>query len=255
MKYIVHLFRMLYKIYYLVYFVVSFLVCYPIFYYLLIDPKHFSKAFVLMRWFAVLWQFFALAPVRVRGIGNIPVDGPFIICANHTSYMDIPVMYCVFKRYFVFVGKKEIEQWPLFHIFYTSGMNISVDRDSPNASFDAFKRMLIEIDRGHPLAIFPEGTIPKHVPELGEFKPGAFSIAIRKQIPVLPVTFVSNWERLQRSGLWSGKASPGFSDVIIHKPVFTKGLNKNDTDDLQNKVKAIIDTPLKERYGWLKTKH
>ena len=202
-----------------------------------------------MRWFAIVWQAFAFTPVRARGRNNIPNEGSFIICANHTSYMDIPVMYCVFKRYFVFVGKKEIEKWPLFHIFYTSGMNIAVDRDNPAESFDAFKRMLQEIDRGNPLAIFPEGTIPKNTPELGEFRSGAFSIAIRKQIPIIPITFVTNWQRLQRSGVWNGKAGPGFSEVVIHEPVSTLGLTKKDTDNLQKIVREIINKPLKYRFG------
>ncbi|KAB2879618.1 1-acyl-sn-glycerol-3-phosphate acyltransferase [bacterium] len=249
MKYLLLPLRVIYKIYYLTYFVLSFLICYPIFYYLLASRSRFLKAFILMRWYALVWQFFAFSPVRVRAVSNIPCNGSFIICANHSSYMDIPVMYCVFKRYFVSVGKKEIEKWPLFHIFYTSEMNIAVDRDSPSASFDAFKRMLTEIDKGNPLAIFPEGTIPKHAPKLGDFKSGAFSIAIRKQIPILPVTFVTNWKRLQRSGVWEGKAGPGFSEVVIHEIVDTTGLTKKDTDDLQIRVKKIINRPLKERFG------
>lgn len=202
-----------------------------------------------MRWLSICWHTSILVPVRVRGYSNIINEGSYILCANHSSYMDIPAIYCVFSKYFVFIGKKEIEKWPLFHIFYTSGMNITVDRDNPSESFDAFKRMLGEIDKGNPLAIFPEGTIPKHVPELGEFKSGAFSIAIRKQIPVLPVTFVTNWERLQRKGLFSGKTGPGYSEVVIHEPIITKGLSKKDTDELQKKVREIINKPLKERFG------
>lgn len=238
-----------YKLYYFLYFVISFLAAYPVFYYLLSDRKRFPRAFVVMRWFALIWQSFAFVPIRTQGRSNIPDKGSFIICANHTSYMDIPVIYCLFKNYFVFVGKKEIEKWPLFHIFYTSKMNISVDRESPSGSMEALKRMLEEIEKGHPLAIFPEGTIPKTVPELGEFKSGAFAIAIRKQIPILPVTFVTNWKRLQRSGLWKGHAGPGYSEVVIHEPVPTTGLTKKDADRLQEKIRAIINIPLKEHFG------
>ena len=249
MNYIFLPFRVIYKVYYLLYFIFSFIMFYPIFYYLLSDSKRFPKAFVMSRWYALLWQFFALAPVRAHGSSNIPKEGAFIICANHTSYMDIPVIYCLFKKYFVFIGKKEIEKWPLFHIFYTSKMNISVDRDSLSGSMEALKRMLEEIEKGHPLAIFPEGTIPKSVPVLGEFKSGAFAVAIRKQIPILPVTFVTNWKRLGRSGLWKGHAGPGFSEVVIHEAVTTTGLTKKDADSLQKWVRMTINIPLKERYG------
>ncbi len=58
----------------------------------------------------------------------------------------------MFEDYFVFTGKKEVEKWPLFHIFYTSGMNILVDRKNKMGLIKAFKRMMEVIDEGHPLS-------------------------------------------------------------------------------------------------------
>ncbi len=203
----------------------------------------------MMRWFAVAWQWCALAPVRISGRENMIPRGSYIICANHTSYMDIPVTYWVFQNYFIFVAKREVESWPLFRIFFTSKMNITVDRDSITGSLEAMKRMLEEIDNGHPLAIYPEGTISRSAPVMGDFKPGAFAIAIRKQIPILPVTFVNNWQRLQRNGKWHAMAGPGYSEVVIHPPVNTVGLTKKDADDLAQRIKKIINLPLNEKFG------
>lgn len=202
-----------------------------------------------MRFYARVLNFFAIVKIKVRGIKNIPVTGSYIICPNHSSFLDIPCIYIIFKKYFVFTGKKEIEKWPLFHIFYTSGMNILVDRSNRAGAFRSFKRMAEEIDRGNPLMIFPEGTISKVAPSLTDFKSGAFAMAIQKEIPIIPVTFITNWKRLQRSNFFSGKAGPGLSEVVIHKPVYTSELKKNDTDFLQNKVREIINEPLKENYG------
>ncbi len=140
---------------------------------------------------------------------------------------------------------------PLFHIFYTSKMNITVDRASRIGAFKAFRRIAEEIKEGHPVIMFPEGTISKEAPKLTSFKSGVFVLAIQNQVPILPVTFVNNWKLLQRTGLWKGKASPGIIKVIIHKPVPTTGLTKKDTDFLQQKVRGIIDAPLKERFGAL----
>lgn len=96
--------------------------------------------------------------------------------------------------------------------------------------------------------IFPEGTISKEAPQLSAFKSGAFAMAIQKQIPILPVSFITNWERLQRADFFMGKASPGLSEIIIHKPILTSGLTKHDVDFLQNKVLDIINAPLIKRY-------
>ena len=221
----------------------SVILTYPILYYLLADPKRFPLAFKLMRLHGFLLLVFAGAHLRVIGKENIPEKGAFIICPNHTSFLDIFCIYTLFKRYFVFTGKKEIEKWPLFHIYYTSGMNILVDRDSKTGTFVAIKRMSKEIEKGNPIAIFPEGTISKQVPVMAPFKSGAFAIAIQKQVPILPITFVSNWKLLQGNSFMKGKSGPGIAEVVIHKPIMTSGLRKEDIEELQNRVREIINEP------------
>lgn len=244
MRYVLLPFRVIYKIYYLIFFVLSLLILYPIMYYFLSNPKRFSKAFTVMRFHAFALLLFAGARLKVRGAENIPSIGAYIICPNHTSFLDIFCIYAIFSKYFVFTGKKEIEKWPLFNIYYTSGMNILVDRHSKTGDIRALKRMSQEIDKGNPLVIFPEGTISKQAPLLAPFKPGAFAIAIQKNIPIVPVTFVTNWKRLQRSGIWKGKASPGIAEVVIHKPILTNKLCKENIYQLQNDVQKTIDAPL-----------
>ncbi len=213
-------------------------------YHLLAKPNRFPKAFTAMRIHAFLLLFFAGAILKVKGRENIPQNGAYIICPNHTSYLDIFCLYTIFPKYFVFTGKKEIEKWPLFHIYYTSGMNILVDRDSKTGMFKTLKRMSHEIEIGNPLAIFPEGTISKEAPKLTTFKSGAFAIAIQKQVPILPITFVSNWKILSRSGFWKGIDGPGIAEVVIHKPVPTIGMKKGNMNLLQSDVIAIICSAL-----------
>lgn len=187
--------------------------------------------------------------MKVEGRENIINDRPFLISSNHSSFLDIPCLYSMFDQYFVFTGKKEVGKWPLFHIFYTSGMNILVDRKNKMGLVTAFKRMMEVIDEGHPLVILPEGTISKTAPNLTEFKPGSVSLAISKQIPILPITFTTNWIRLQRKGFFKGLASPGISEAIIHPIISTDGLTKNDADALQLKLRGVINSPLHRKYG------
>jgi 1-acyl-sn-glycerol-3-phosphate acyltransferase len=250
MKYILFPFRIIYKIYFTLWFGLFLVLMYPVFKYYLSSPARFPKAFQSMRFFAYVLNLFAGIRTKADGLNNIPSDGAYIICPNHTSFLDIPCIYIMFKKYFIFTGKKEIEKWPLFHIFYTSGMNILVDRNSRSGAFRAFKRMAEEIDKGNPLAVFPEGTISKQAPKLSEFKSGAFAIAIQKQIPILPITFLSNWKRLQRGAFLTGIASPGIAAVVIHQPVSTVGLTKDDVDALEKQVYEIINAPLKKRYNF-----
>jgi len=241
--------RVLYKIYNLFYFILILILFYPIFYFLLAKKERFPMAFKVIRFFSQLWLYGVGVFIKVKGRENIIKGKPFLICSNHSSFVDPAPLYAIFTEHFVFTGKKEIEKWPLFHIFYTSGMNIFVDRHSKIGALKSFKRMMEVIDEGYPLVILPEGTIPKDAPRLGEFKTGAVSIAIHKQIPILPVTQTTNWKRLQRGGFFTGLSSPGIAEVVIHEPISTIGLTKQDTEALQEKLRAIINGPLHEKYG------
>lgn len=200
-----------------------------------------------MRVYCKLWLFFYGVYLKVDGRENILKNQPFIICANHSSFLDIPCLYSMFNEYFIFTGKQEIEKWPLFHIFYTSGMNVLVDRKNKQGVLKGFKHMVKVLDEGFPLVIFPEGTISKKAPELGEFKHGALALAIKKQIPILPITFTCNWRRLQRSGFFRGEAGPGISGVVIHPAISTVGKSKEEVEALSEELKKIINTPLPQR--------
>jgi len=242
-------FRVTYKIYMLAIFVLLLVLLYPFFRFFLSKKERFPSAFKFIKIYAKLFLIFTGIFLKIKGEENIIKDKPFLICSNHSSYLDIPCLYSIFDQYFVFTGKKEVEKWALFHIFYTSGMNILVDRHNKMGLIKSFKRMMEVIDGGHPLVILPEGTISKVAPKLSEFKTGSVSLAINKQIPILPITFTTNWVRLQRKGLCKGKASPGISEVIIHPLIPTNGLTKEDTDVLQLKLRDVINTPLHKKYG------
>lgn len=249
MKVIAAPLHILYKIYFIVHFSTTLILFYPFFKFFLYKKERFPKAFKLMRFFAKTWLFSTGIFVKVKGAENLIKNQPYIICANHSSFIDIPCMYYIIDDYFVFTGKQEIEKWPLFRVFYTSGMNILVDRKNKLGIFKGFKKMSKTLDNGLPLVIFPEGTISKTAPQLTDFKSGAVSLAIKKQIPILPITFTSNWKRLQRKGLFKGLAGPGLSNAIIHPSISTKGKISEEADALLKQLKDIINSPLKEIYS------
>ncbi len=216
---------------------------------MLAKKERFPMAFKVIRIYAKVWLYGSGIFLRVKGRENIITDQPFLICSNHSSFIDPATLYIIFQQYFVFTGKKEIEKWPLFHIFYTSGMNILVDRKNRLGALKSFKKMMDVIAEGNPLVILPEGTIPENAPKLGDFKAGAVSIAIQMGIPILPITQTTNWKRLQRGSMFKGNASPGIAEVIIHPVITTTGLTKQDAESLSEKLKAVINQPLVEKYG------
>src|SRR5690606_29614390 len=110
-------------------FTVSLLVLYPFFIFAFAKQKRFYMAFNLMRFWAKFLTFTNGIWLEKEIRDGLP-HPPYVICPNHTSYLDIILMYRIIPEYFVFMGKNELNAWPLFNIFFTKGMNISVDRRS-----------------------------------------------------------------------------------------------------------------------------
>ena len=242
-------FRVVYKIHIFFSFAITLILFYPVLYYFLKDSKRLRTAFKILKVYTHIFHTLALIPPRVKGVKNIPETGPYLVCLNHGSFLDITNAYNTLPYYFIFVGKKELKKWPLFQIFFLSDMNILVDRQSKIGSYKSFLQIGEQLEKGNPVALFPEGTMTKNAPYMNPFKSGAFVVAIQKQVPIIPVTYVTHWKRIENGGFWHGKVSPGFCLAIIHEPISTIGLKKGDEDTLSEKVWKIINAPLKERYG------
>jgi len=171
-------------------------------------------------------------------------NAPMIICPNHSSYFDIFASLRIMPGYYAFLGKAELKHWPIFNIFFNSGMNILVNREDKMGAAQAFKKSLKAIAEGQSLIIFPEAGIPSNAPKLMAFKDGAFALAIKKQIPIQPVTFLDNYKILKTGGFFKSRALPGRCKVIFHKPIETKGLTQADLVSLRQQVFGIIQKPL-----------
>lgn len=249
MHYLLQPFRVLWKVWFFLVFTCSLVLLYPFFLYALAKERRFYLAFRTMRFWAKLLSFFNGIWLEKEVRGDLPKP-PYVICPNHSSYLDIIMMYRLFDDYFVFMGKSELNSWPLFNIFFTKGMNISVDRRSVVGAHNALERVKREIEKGHNVVIFPEGTIPHTVPVMKGFKNGAFKLAMEKNIPIVPVTFLTNWKRLQTGPALKRAGGPGASKVIVHPPVYPgKGNTPVEMITLREQVFQTVQGPLKEYYG------
>ncbi len=85
----------------------------------------------------------------------------------------------------------------------------------------------MELDKGHSILIYPEATISSFG-KLLPFKNGAFKLAIEKQVPIIPVTFLNSWKFLQNGGFLKAHGKPGICRVVVHKPISTVGMTEKD---------------------------
>jgi len=238
----------LWKIWLFLTFASIMLIMYPFLLFFLSTRKRYKYAFtcqlIMARWITWLSGIYLK---KVYHINRNHIPMPCVIVANHASYLDIILSYLIFKNYFVFMAKFELNKAPLFKIFFKD-MQISVNRQNIKDAHRAFARATEEIDGGHSVFIFPEGTIGNDNGTLLRFKNGPFKLAIDKQVPILPVTFVGNWKLLQIGGFFKSYGRPGISKAIIHKPIETKGMTSENVVNLREEVfKLFSETLEKEK--------
>ncbi len=190
---------------------------------------------------------------KIAGRENLDRNQAYVFCPNHTSYIDIMLIYIAIPNYFHTMGKAELLKVPLFRRFFEQ-MNIPVNRKSAKDSHRAFLRAGNDIDKGISITLFPEGTIHHNGPVMGRFKNGPFRLAIEKQVPIVPITFLNNWilfpdDYPHRLG------HPGVARVIIHKPIPTQGMTQDDIEKLKTLLYDAISKPLEEKYPEHFTKH
>ncbi|MEU4425193.1 1-acyl-sn-glycerol-3-phosphate acyltransferase [Actinoplanes sp. NPDC024001] len=137
--------------------------------------------------------------LRVRGRGRLPWQGAAILVANHASLVDILVLFGLFRP-FKWVSKQEIFTIPVI------GWNMRLNDYVPlvRGSSASVRRMMEHCDRllaaGSGVLIFPEGRRSQDG-SLQAFKNGAFDLAVRHGVPVIPIAVHGTGRALPKHGL------------------------------------------------------
>jgi 1-acyl-sn-glycerol-3-phosphate acyltransferase len=147
--------------------------------------------------------FFRLAgmPVRLLDTQHLPA-GACVVVANHASYLDGVVLKAALPARFSFVIKKEVSRVPLAGFVLRRIGSEFVDRFNRHAGGMDARRLFKAAETGQALAFFPEGTFLAQ-PGLGKFHTGAFAIAARTELPIVPIAI-----RGTRHILPSGRVLP-----------------------------------------------
>jgi 1-acyl-sn-glycerol-3-phosphate acyltransferase len=223
---------------------IFFLPLYPVFLVLLSREKWFPLAFRLKKIWAHCILFSTGIFYKIHFENKPDCNQAYVICPNHSSYLDILLTNIAIPCYFHFMGKAELLNVPMFNIFFKR-MNIAVNRSSMTASHKAYKRALTDMQKGVGIAIFPEATIPECAPNLGPFKNGAFKLAVESQAAIIPVTFRDNWKLFPDKINQRFLVRPGFARITVHRAIPTKGMADQDIPALKEQVRDIIESALK----------
>jgi 1-acyl-sn-glycerol-3-phosphate acyltransferase len=243
MKLFKYPFWLLYRIWFYLLVLLPIIVLFPLILFTILSEKTYPLFFKIAR----LWARVILIGMgfrySIKGTENFEEGKSYMLVANHTSMTDIMLMLLAVKNHpFVFIGKKELVNIPIFGFIYKR-VCILVDRENSKSRFAVFERAQKRIQQGLSICIFPEGGVPDESILLDEFKDGAFRIAIEHQLTIVPITFYDNKKRFSFT-FFSG--SPGKMRAKIHPTIETIGKTMDDKLHLKQHVREIILSELQK---------
>ena len=154
---------------------------------------------VLRPYYNLFW------PSRVKGMENIPAEGGFILCSNHVHWRD-PLFLAVRlkKRRYTFLAKAELYRTAIGRLILGERGLGGIPINRGHSDLNAVRKALKVIADGHGLGIFPQGTRSRDntpTPMLT----GTALIAIRANVPVLPVYIDAPYRRFHHVDIRVGK--------------------------------------------------
>jgi 1-acyl-sn-glycerol-3-phosphate acyltransferase len=194
-----------------------------------------------LHWFSATWSWLIMktifSPVKVTGLDKIDTSKPHVYASNHASALDIPVLFVNLPFQFRIAFKKELLSYPVVGWQLKRSGQICIDQQNPSHSISSIRAALKGLKDGLPLVIFPEGG---RTPD-GEIKPflqGAFFLAIKAQVDIVPVALVGTYELLPMN-TYHIKCRP--LEMRVGEPISTTGLNMKDLPALSARVQKALE--------------
>lgn len=172
-----------------------------------------SRRFYAFARSLVIWLSAKPWRVHVHGADRLPADGPFILAPSHRSMLDITWLTLVTKRRIRFMGKVSLFKIPVLGGLFERLGAFAVERDGSDRA--PLRASLEILKGGDVLAVYPEGT-RQHGREIQELQPGAAYLALKAQVPIVPVG-IAGAEEAFRGGSRFPRFGPGV--LVVGSPI------------------------------------
>lgn len=182
-----------------------------------------------------LWSSFSRLTIQgAENLGRYPVA---VYAANHTSYMDTPVVFRSLPFQFRILAKKELWSMPFIGWYLARSGQIPIDTVNPRATLSSLGAGVKALRSGMPLFVFPEGARTPNG-ELQTFLSGAAYLAIRAQVPLVPVALSGVYDLLP---IHTRHFYPGELVLSADDPIETIGMHMRQAEELTERLRARIE--------------
>jgi 1-acyl-sn-glycerol-3-phosphate acyltransferase len=158
-----------------------------------------------------------------------------VYTCNHLSYMDTPVLFGSLPFQFRIVARHDLWKLPFIGWHLNRSGQVPVNVDNPRASIASLSSAVRTLKAGMPLVIFPEGGRSRDG-HIAPFLNGPAFMAIRAQVPVIPMALIGTHELLP---IHTGEIHPVPVKLVVGDPIPTTGLTMKDVDSL---TQQLMDT-------------
>jgi 1-acyl-sn-glycerol-3-phosphate acyltransferase len=195
----------------------------------------------ILHGFARFWSQLIMkiicSPTTVTGLDALDTSRPLVYAVNHASALDIPVLYVYLPFQFRIAFKKELLAYPIVGWHLRRSGQICINQQNPAASIGSIRAALKSLKSGLPLVIFPEGG---RTPDgqVKPFLPGAFFLAIKAQVDIVPVALVGTYELLPMD-TYHIKCRP--LEMRVGQPIATAGYTPRNMAELSDKVHRAVE--------------
>ena len=179
--------------------------------------------------------------VTITGLERLTRGASYVFTPNHQSHLDILALLGFLPGRTRFAAKKELWRHPVVGGVLDTLDMVPIDRDDPETAMAALDRT---DGTAGSLVVFPEGTRSRDG-QLRPFKKGAFVLAIRTGLPVVPIICRGTRRLMPRGSRLT--VVPGPVEILVEPPIATAGLRYEDRDELAARVRAAIE---RHHTGW-----
>lgn len=206
------------------------------------EPSH--QLAVARAWArSLLW--IAGTRVKVEGLEHIKPGGAYVFVSNHVSYMDTPVVLASLTERFLFLAKSGLFKIPFLGWHLKSARHVSVELEDTRKRLQALTLAAQLIAEGRSTLVFPEGGRSEDG-VLKDFKDGAAFLAIRAQVPLVPIALIGMRRILPMHTL---NFRPGRVTLRISTPISTAGMTTKQREQLTAQARTRIVEMLGASYN------
>lgn len=186
----------------------------------------------IMARLASVWCF----SLRAIGRENWPATGGGLICANHQSHFDPPLIGLTCSRRMNYLARDTLFRVPGLKQLIAFLDAIPIDREGGGLA--GLKETLRRLKAGELVLIFPEGT-RTHDGEVAPLKPGFIAVARRSRVPLIPVGLDGAYQSWPRTAWFP---QPGRIGIVIGEPISPELVAELNDEDLLAELEQRILT-------------